>query len=73
MLDGAKLTYSMWEDYLTGRSVRRVVTWLEEHGIPWQVIHTSGHASAANLQRFAAALAPRMLVPIHSFEIDCFA
>ena len=72
VLDGAKLTYSMREGYLKERSVLRIVTWLEERGIPWQVIHTSGHASATDLQRFAAALALRMLVPIHSFETDRF-
>ena len=33
-----------------------------------QINHTCGHASAADLRRFAAALTPRMLVPIHSFE-----
>ena len=73
VLDGARLTYSMWEGYLKEKSVRRVVSWLDEHDIPWQVIHTSGHASAADLQRFASALAPRMLVPIHSFETARFA
>ena len=72
VLDGAGLTYSMWEGYLKETSVQRVVTWLAEHDIPWQVIHTSGHASADDLQRFAAALAPRMLVPIHSFETSRF-
>ena len=73
VLDGARLTYSMWEGYLKEKSVRRVVSWLDEHDIPWQVIHTSGHASATDLQRFASALAPRMLVPIHSFETARFA
>ena len=73
VLEGAGLTYSMWEGYLKERSVQRVVTWLKEHDIPWQVIHTSGHASAADLQRFSAALAPRTLVPIHSFETGRFA
>ena len=68
-----RLTYSMWEGYLKEKSVQRVVTWLDEHDIPWQVIHTSGHASAVDLQRFAAALAPGMLVPIHSFETGRFA
>ena len=72
-LEGAGLTYSMWEGYLKEKSVQRVVTWLKENDIPWQVIHTSGHASAADLQRFAAALAPRTLVPIHSFETARFA
>ena len=55
-LEGAGLTYSMWEGYLKEKSVQRVVTWLKERDIPWQVIHTSGHASAVDLQRFAAAL-----------------
>ena len=72
VLDGARLTYSMWEGYLKEKSVQRVVTWLKERDIPWQVIHTSGHASAVDLQRFAAALAPRTLVPIHSFETGRF-
>ena len=71
-LEGAGLTYSMWEGYLKEKSVQRVVTWLKERDIPWQVIHTSGHASAVDLQRFAAALAPRTLVPIHSFETGRF-
>ena len=73
VLEGAALSYSMWEGYLKETSVQRVVAWLEEHDISWQPIHTSGHASAVDLQRFAAALTPRMLVPIHSFETGRFA
>ena len=71
-LEGAGFTYSMWNGYLKEDSSRRVLDWLERNGIPWQPIHTSGHASAADLQRFAAALAPRALVPIHSFETGRF-
>ena len=73
VLDGARLTYSMWEGYLKHESTGGVRTWLEENRIPMQVIHTSGHASVADLKRFAAALAPRRLVPIHSFETGRFA
>ena len=62
----------MWKGYLKEESTRRVTGWLEEKGIPWQVLHTSGHASVADLQRFAAAIAPRRLVPIHSFETARF-
>ena len=72
-LEGAALTYSMWDGYLKHESTRSVRAWLEEKSIPVQVIHTSGHASVADLQRFAAALAPRRLVPIHSFETARFA
>lgn len=72
VLDGAGFSYSMWDGYLKEDSSRRVLRWLECHGIAWAPIHTSGHASTADLQRFAAALAPCALVPIHSFETGRF-
>ena len=72
VLSGAHFTYSIWDGYLEEPGVQRVVRWLEDHRIPWQAVHTSGHASVADLQRFATALAPRKLVPIHSFEADRF-
>ena len=72
VLDGASLSYSMWEGYLKRQSTRSARTWLEENNIPMQVIHTSGHASVADLKRFAGALAPRRLIPIHSFETGRF-
>ncbi len=72
VLEGTHFTYSMWDGYLEEPGTQRVVRWLEDHSIPWQSIHTSGHASVADLQRFATALAPRNLVPIHSFETDRF-
>lgn len=72
VLAGAGFTYSMWEGYLKEKSSLRVVDWLEAHDISRRTIHTSGHASVADLKRFAAALAPRTLVPIHSFETGRF-
>ena len=72
VLDDAGFTYSMWEGYLKERSSLRVLKWLEQHGIPRRTIHTSGHASVADLARFAGALGPSTLVPIHSFETSRF-
>lgn len=72
VLEGAGFTYSMWDGYLKEKGSRRVLKWLEQHGIPRRTIHTSGHASVADLKRFATALAPRTLVPIHSFETGRF-
>ena len=40
VLEGARLTYSMWEGYLKETSTKRVVARLKEHDIPMQVIHT---------------------------------
>ena len=70
VLQGSRFTYSMWSGYLKAERCQRVLRWLKENDVPWQSIHTSGHASVADLQRFAAALGPRKLVPIHTFEGD---
>jgi len=47
--------------------------WLAERDISLTHIHTSGHAGPSDLKRLAAALAPKKLVPIHSFETGRFA
>ena len=72
VLEGARLSYSMWRGYLRSDYSKRATDWLAAKGIPMDVIHTSGHASPGDLQRFASALSPRRLVPIHSFETDKF-
>lgn len=72
VLNGAAFTYSMWEGYLKQKGSLKVLQWLEDHDVPVQSIHTSGHASVTDLARFAVALAPRTLIPIHSFETDQF-
>ncbi|MCB1606122.1 MAG: hypothetical protein KDI71_03965 [Xanthomonadales bacterium] len=70
---GAELLYSNWNGYLKDDSTLAVRQWLAEQHIPIHHIHTSGHASVSDLQRFAAAIAPARLVPIHSFHGDSFA
>jgi ribonuclease J len=47
-----------------------IAAWLKQHGIGITQIHTSGHASPKDLKRFAEALAPRALIPIHSFATE---
>ena len=73
VLEGARLTYSMWGGYLKQEYTQRMVQSLERRGVSWDAIHTSGHAAVSDLQPFAKALAPRTLVPIHSFETGRFA
>ncbi|MBK9494130.1 MAG: MBL fold metallo-hydrolase [Xanthomonadales bacterium] len=71
-LGGAQLLYSNWSGYLADPSTLLVRQWIEARQIPMHTIHTSGHASLPDLRRFAAALAPRALIPIHSFHTDRF-
>lgn len=67
-LKDATLIYSMWSGYLERDQYRHLRVWLDEKSIPLVHCHTSGHAPISDLKRLANALAPKMLVPIHSFE-----
>ena len=69
-LDGAGYISSQWDGYLEKGSYAETEKWLEAKGIDRQHIHTSGHASPKDLQRFADALNPQALVPIHSFATE---
>ncbi|KAI5913051.1 hypothetical protein PA01_06105 [Azoarcus sp. PA01] len=72
-LEGASFVYSQWLGYLEQDSYRSMQLWLEQLGIEMKYIHTSGHASPADLTRFAAAIGAKQLVPIHSFAPDKYA
>ncbi len=60
----AKIIYSMWEGYLTDE----FKNFCSDKKIEIEQVHTSGHAVLNDLQRFAKALSPKYLVPIHTFE-----
>jgi ribonuclease J len=72
-LDGAAYFYSQWEGYWEQGDYDSVKTWLEHQGIAKRSIHTSGHASPADLKAFVVALVPRKVVPIHSFMPERYA
>jgi len=63
----AAYIYSQWEGYWEQDSNLYLREWLVKHNIQKQSIHTSGHASPSDLRRFAVALAPSRIVPIHTF------
>jgi ribonuclease J len=63
-LTGARVIWSQWEGYLAERSGAQLKINCASRGIPFEIIHTSGHASAA--------VNPTALVPIHTFEAERF-
>ena len=71
-LDGCRAIWSQWDGYLEAPRGKKLLAQLAERNIPLDHVHTSGHASIPDLQRFAAAVAPRTLVPIHAFEARRF-
>ena len=72
-LEGARALWSQWEGYLAEPSGKRAKEWLDVREIPLEVIHTSGHATVADLRRLADAFADARLVPIHTDHPDQFA
>jgi ribonuclease J len=63
--------YSQWLGYLDGNHAdyfgsARISAFRSDPAVNFVYAHTSGHAPVADLQRLAAALKPRMLVPVHT-------
>ncbi len=71
-LTGARAIWSQWAGYLDQPRGQVLVTDLAARAIPLSHAHTSGHASIPDLKRLAAAIAPRQLIPVHTFEPERF-
>jgi ribonuclease J len=65
--------FSMWRGYLSdpGESYYGdPIKWLQDAGAEIAYIHSSGHASPSDLRAFAAAMRPKMVVPVHGTKWD---
>lgn len=71
-LTGARAIWSQWAGYLNQPRGQALAADLVERGISLAHAHTSGHASIPDLKRLAAAIAPRQLVPVHTFMPERF-
>jgi ribonuclease J len=64
------IIYSQWEGYLNEQYKQHYADYLNrlknDTSIMFQSVHTSGHATVSDLMRFAKALNPRQMVPIHT-------
>jgi len=70
-LSGARVIYSLWPGYIE-RSSPNLHEWCSEHKVDFEIIHTSGHASKADLQHLVAAINPKTLIPIHTFAHNAY-
>lgn len=71
-LEGARVFWSQWDGYLQDGAGLMLKQECAARGIPFESIHTSGHASPGDLKRLAAAIAPKRLIPIHTFQRERF-
>ena len=59
----------MWPGYLERSDLTQL---LASHGMELMRIHTSGHAVEGDLKKLGDALAPRCVVPMHTFHPERF-
>jgi len=62
--------YSMWRGYLSQSCHAESLEWCRAGGAEIAYIHTSGHASPADLRAFAGAIHPKVTVPVHGVKWD---
>jgi ribonuclease J len=65
--------FSMWSGYLSDPYHRAALEWCTDRGSEVARIHTSGHASPADLRAFANAVQPKVVIPVHGNSWDAHA
>jgi len=72
-LKDATWIYSLWPGYFErSKPLRNLKSYLEDKGVRYEYLHTSGHAKLEDLKKLVDAMAPETVIPIHSFHPDKF-
>jgi ribonuclease J len=66
-IEGSTLIYSMWGGYYENEK-----PFWDEYDISPMNVHTSGHAGVTQLKKFASALNPTTIIPVHTMSPDKF-
>ncbi len=70
-LKGAAWVYSLWPGYFErSKPLRKLRSYFKDKGVRYEYLHTSGHAKLKDLKKLVDAIAPEMVIPIHSFHPD---
>jgi len=65
--DRGNFIYSMWEGYKSKPNTRKFLEYFESRGFSFFDIHTSGHSDINTLKKMVETIAPKHIVPIHTF------
>jgi ribonuclease J len=68
IVQGATLIYSQWDGYLKGEDI----DFWNGHDVEIVKRHSSGHINPGDIQRFAEAISPGMVIPIHTLAPERF-
>jgi len=67
-IEGGNLIYSMWRGYEKKKGTKEFIDYLIGRNFTINHIHSSGHADFPTLEKMVAAISPKKLVPIHTFN-----
>lgn len=62
--------FSMWKGYISENDFSAPLKWCEDGGARIEYLHTSGHASEADLRALARAVAAKHVIPVHGSTWD---
>jgi ribonuclease J len=67
-IKGSTMVYSQWQGYLkkNNTDARRFNDFVCKYDMHLEHVHTSGHATVDKLKKFAAAINPKHIIPIHT-------
>ena len=71
-LTGGTFIYSMWQGYRVQDYQQKFEKWLNEQGVNNTFLHTSGHATIADIRRLIDGLNPKKIIPIHTMQPEAF-
>jgi len=64
--------YSLWQGYRDSQYQQRFEDYLKRTGFKLKALHTSGHASASEIEKVINNLNPKRLIPIHTMVPHAF-
>lgn len=71
-LQSGLFIYSLWNGYRDNDYQKVFEDSLKKSGFVDEVIHTSGHATVADIHKVISALGAKTIIPIHTMEPGSF-
>jgi ribonuclease J len=72
LLSGTTCLHSSWSGYLKKTDWETTRNKIEAESGKLIEVHTSGHMLSTDIIRFVKSLAPKTIVPVHTFEPEQF-
>lgn len=64
--------YSQWPGYLEDDGFKKLSNFISDNNIPFNIIHSSGHAAFSALEKLVNKLNPDKLFPIHTMHPEAY-